>query len=91
MARLTTNFAFELSLNRYDLVPTSDDENVIVTLPTNNPALGPVEYPHTTRYHWPNFDLNATDPNSEDFEVVSGPNLFREAVELKQGHDKVNF
>ena len=49
-----------------------------------------VEYPLTTDYHWPQFDLNNTDAGAEgSAQTVLGPFQFKNAVELDKSKEKV--
>ena len=52
----------------------------MVVLPEDDLDLGPVEFPATTNYHWPNFDKNFTDGSA--FELAQGPFQFGLAVKL---------
>ena len=70
---------------------TATDEDVNVILPTDNPLLGPVEYPLNTIYHWPNFDVVATDGKNDGFERVQGPFQFGSAVYLDNSKQQVRI
>ena len=67
------------------------DEDTVVVLPTDNPNLGPVEFPITTDYHWAKFDDDATDGKEKDgYETVQGPFQFGLAVKLDNAKSQVS-
>ena len=56
-------------------------------MPTSPPEKV-VDYPKTADYHWPQFDLNNTDPEASALKVL-GPFQFKNAVELDKSKEKV--
>ena len=68
----------------------------MVTLPTNPKNLGPVDFPSTTFYHWPQFSKNLTEQRSKaltanNFTNVKGPVLFRDADSFQTSRQQVNL
>ena len=59
-------------------------------LPTNDLDLGPIDFPSTTTYHWPNFDLNATE-GKDGVEIVHGPFQFALGVFLDNEKQQVKL
>lgn len=64
-----------------NLVPPPTTDKPVVVLPTNAPY--EVRFPQTTTYHWPSFDVNASEATLErGFEIEPGPFGFSNAVSL---------
>ena len=65
------------------LVPPEVTEAPLVVLPTK--ASYETRFSKTTNYHWPNFDVNATENREKSFdETQQGPFGFGNAVGLTQ-------
>ena len=71
------------------LVPPAATEAPVVVLPTNPPY--ETEFSKTTTYHWPNFDVNATENNELDKfdKTQQGPFGFGKAVGLDGTQNQV--
>ena len=73
---------------KYLVTGDEEEEDIIVVLPEDDLNLGPVDFPTTTDYHWPNFDVNNTHGTS--YEIAQGPFQFGLAVRLDQTKKQVH-